>query len=59
MDFQDQRGQGITLQSLARIRSQCPGLPGRVAEILGVTVDQVQELFGASPQPDAPGPVTK
>jgi len=53
--FQDQHNLGITLQSLARIVPECPGLAGRVAEILGMTADEAQELLdGLRPEP--PGP---
>jgi len=39
-EFQDQRNLGITLRSLARIAPECPGLAGRVAGVLGATLDE-------------------
>ena len=41
---EDRHNLGITLRSLARVAPQRPGLAGRIAEILGMTADQAQEL---------------
>jgi hypothetical protein len=47
----------MTLRNLARIGSECPGLAGRVAEILDVTADQAQGPLNAhGAKPEASGP---
>jgi hypothetical protein len=52
-EFKDPHNLQITLGSLARIGPESLGLAGRVAEILGVTPDQAQELLDRSGPKDA------
>jgi tetratricopeptide (TPR) repeat protein len=47
-EFEDRYHIGITLRSLARIAPERPGLAGRIAEILGTTADQAQELLDSA-----------
>ncbi len=53
VEFKDRHNLGIVLRSLARIRPERPGLPARVAEILGTTAAQVEEIFKEINSPDA------
>ena len=54
VEFNDQHNLGIVLRSLARLSPERPGLAAQVAEILGMTADQVQALFDAGGSPPKP-----
>ena len=55
VEFKEQHDLMIVLRSLARLSPERPGLAAKVAEILGMTADQVQALFATASNPPEAG----
>ncbi|MBV8903790.1 MAG: tetratricopeptide repeat protein, partial [Acidobacteriia bacterium] len=56
-EFNDQHSLAVTLRNIVSMAPERPGIPDWVAEILGVTADEVQKLFEAiRPDPGEPPP---